>query len=104
MAIIYDKLVRDRIPTIIEAEGKRCTTCVLSEDEYLTRLRAKLDEEIREFDESGSVEELADIAEIVYALAASQGVEPTEFEHLRLAKREQRGGFERRLLLLEVHS
>lgn len=100
--IVYDKLVRDRIPEIIEAEGLRCRTRVLSAEEFRARLRLKLDEEIRELDESGAVEELVDILEIVYALAALGGVNAAELERMRLVKRETRGGFDRRLLLIDA--
>jgi predicted house-cleaning noncanonical NTP pyrophosphatase (MazG superfamily) len=102
MSIQYNKLVRDLIPEIIESEGKSCTTRVLSDAEYRTRLRDKLAEEIQEFDESGSVEELVDIVEIILALADLQGVDGTQLEARRLAKRAERGGFERRLLLIDA--
>lgn len=74
--IVYNKLVRDRIPEIIAASGKRCDTRILSEEEYLAMLRTKLHEELAEYEESGELEELADILEILYALADLQGFTP----------------------------
>ncbi len=59
MTKIYDKLVRDRIPEIIESDGKVCATEILSDDRYLQTLDAKLDEELAEYQESKSLEELA---------------------------------------------
>ena len=56
----YNKLVRDRIPEIIAADGKRCTVETLSDEEYLLLLDHKLDEELAEYQESKSLEELAD--------------------------------------------
>ena len=65
MTKIYNKLVRDRIPEIIEADGKVCTTEILPDDRYLRMLDAKLDEELAEYQESKSLEELADLLEVV---------------------------------------
>jgi predicted house-cleaning noncanonical NTP pyrophosphatase (MazG superfamily) len=104
MVIVHNKLVRDRIPEIIAADGKSYRTRVLSNDEYHEQLRTKLDEEVREFDASREAEELADVLEIVYALAACQGVDPTTLEAIRASKRIRNGGFERRLLLIDVES
>ena len=59
--IQYNKLVRDRIPEIIEASGKRCVCSTLSDEEYLARLDEKLNEELAEYQESKSMEELADL-------------------------------------------
>jgi predicted house-cleaning noncanonical NTP pyrophosphatase (MazG superfamily) len=98
----HDKLVRDRIPEFIAAEGTVAITRVLEVGEFARQLRAKLDEELAEFDASGAVEELVDLQEIVYALAALQGVTNAELDALRQMKRTERGGFERRLLLRDV--
>ena len=65
----FDKLVRDKIPQIIEASGKTPITRILDREEYMTCLETKLDEEVCEFHESKAMEELADILEVVYAPA-----------------------------------
>jgi predicted house-cleaning noncanonical NTP pyrophosphatase (MazG superfamily) len=104
MIEVHDELVRDRIPDIIEGEGLICRVVALDEKQFRDRLRAKLDEEIAEFDQSGSVEELADILEVLDALAESQGVDAEWLNAMRLSKREERGGFDRRLLLIDVRS
>ncbi len=98
----YHKLVRDKIPQIIEATGKTCTCSILSEQEYLSLLDAKLNEEVAEYQESGALEELADIMEVIRAIAAARGSSIGEVEAIREAKREERGGFERRILLEDV--
>src|SRR4051812_37478139 len=91
--IPYNKLVRDGIPEIIEASGKRCEVRVLDDSEYALRLSEKLHEEFREYDQSGEVEELIDLVEVVQALAEQRGTSWEEFEQLRTAKRDGRGGF-----------
>ncbi len=100
--IRYDKLVRDRIPEIIEAEGKRCQVRVLDEVEYTRRLDEKLEEELEECRRSGDVEELVDLVEVVRAIVAARGVGWDEVERRRQAKQEARGGFSKRLLLQGV--
>ncbi len=98
----YHKLVRDKIPQIIEATGKTCTCSVVLEEEYLALLDAKLNEEVAEYQESGALEELADILEVIRAIAAARGSSIGEVEAIREAKREERGGFEQRILLEDV--
>ena len=61
----YHKLVRDRIPEIIEASGKTCVTEVLSDEEYLKMVDAKLDEELAEYHKDQHIEELADLLEVI---------------------------------------
>ena len=100
--ITYNKLVRDRIPEIIEASGKTCVTETLSECEYLQMIDAKLDEELAEYHKDQNVEELADLLEVIRAAAIARGHTLEELEQVRAAKEEKRGKFEKRLLLKEV--
>lgn len=86
------KLVRDRIPELFGGHSRP-----LDETEYRHALREKLQEEVAEYLESGELLELADILEVVYALAKLEGVSAAELEQRRAAKAEERGGFERRL-------
>lgn len=105
MAVIYyNKLVRDLIPDIIAESGKTCVTSVLSNDDYLTMLDEKLNEELAEYQESKSMEELADLLEVIRAVAATRGSSIEEVERIRREKAAKRGGFEKRLLLKEVRS
>ena len=100
--IKYNKLVRDRIPEIIEASGKTCACRTLTDAEYLEMLDAKLNEELAEYQESKSMEELADLLEVVRAVAAARGSSIDEVEAIRRKKAEKRGGFEKKILLTEV--
>ena len=95
----HDKLVRDRIPAIIRARGARCETRVLSGAEYGEALRTKLREEVEEYLQSGSLEELADICEVVRALAEFGGHGQAEMEAARARKEIERGAFGERIFL-----
>lgn len=98
----YNKLVRDRIPEIIEAEGKKCVIETLGDFEFLFALDAKLDEELAEYHKDQSIEELADLLEVIYAAALARGYTEDALERIRLEKREKRGGFEKKILLRKV--
>ena len=100
--IVHNKLVRDRIPEIIEADGGRPIVRLLDEDDYRAALLTKLGEEAAEYQADGHPLELVDILEVVYALAAVHGLSIEQIEEQRRAKRAERGGFERRLLLESV--
>ncbi len=96
----FNKLVRDRIPEIIEGEGGKAVTKVLNEDEYIHCLETKLDEEVAEYHESKEIEELADVLEVVYALAELGGHSVEELETVYQKKHEARGGFKDRVFLI----
>lgn len=98
----YDKLVRDKIPEIIEKSGKTAVTRMLDDDEYKIYLEKKLDEEVAEFHESKSIKELADIMQVVYTLASVFGYCPADIYSARIEKIIDRGGFENKILLQEV--
>ena len=99
---IYQKLVRDRIPEIIRSDGKICITEVLSETRYLEMLDAKLTEELAEYQESKSLEELADLLEVMRGVVKARGWTWEQLEQVRQEKAAQRGGFEKKILLKEV--
>lgn len=101
--ITYNKLVRDRIPEIIDAAGKVCVTDILPEDDYIRMVDAKLDEELAEYHKDQNIEELADLLEVLYAAAKARGYTREQLEQVRAAKAEKRGGFDKRILLIEVH-
>lgn len=100
--IPYHKLVRDRIPEIIEKAGKNCTWSVLSDEEYLKLLDEKLNEELAEYQESKNMEELADLLEVMHAVASARGSSIEEVEKIRIQKAEKRGGFNQKILLEQV--
>lgn len=91
----YHKLVRDRIPEIIENDGRQCVYEVLSSEEYLALLDEKLQEELNEYEESKSLEELADLLEVMYAVVKARGWSVEELEQVRKEKVKQRGGFKK---------
>ena len=93
------KLVRDKIPALIERNGEVPKIRILEEAEYRRCLEAKLDEEVAEFHKEQNIEELADILEVVYALADEIGCRE---ELLRLYDRKHtaRGGFQDRIFLI----
>ena len=98
----YHKLVRDCIPKIIEAHGKTCVCETLSDEDYIALLDQKLNEELAEYQESKSLEELADLLEVMQAVAKARGWTREELEKVRADKAAKRGGFERKILLKEV--
>ncbi len=83
---VYNKLVRDKIPEIIEADGRKCKTEILSEEAYLKMVDAKLDEELAEYHKDQNIEELADLLEVIYAAAQARGYSVEELERVRVAK------------------
>ena len=102
MTIIHNKLVRDKIPQIIEQSGKSCVTRILSDEEYAAALNAKLQEELNEYLADGSMEELADLLEIMMAASAVRGHDFSEVEAIRQDKAEKRGRFNDRIYLESV--
>ena len=100
--IKYNKLVRDRIPEIIEVSGKTCKTEILKDEEYIRMIDAKLDEELAEYHKDQNIEELADLMEVIHAAAIARGYTLEELEQVRAEKAEKRGGFAKKILLKEV--
>lgn len=98
----YWKLIRDKIPEIIKDSGKRCVCSILSDVEYLTMLDEKLNEELAEYQESKSLEELADLLEVIRSVAVARGSSFEEVEAIRQDKAAKRGGFKKKILLKEV--
>ena len=96
--ILYNKLVRDNIPDIIQKSGKTPAFHTLSENE----LDRKLSEECAEYLADKSLEELADILEVIYAICDARGYSTSELESCRKAKAEKRGSFANRIYLENV--
>lgn len=97
----YDKLVRDRIIEIIRADGREPVFHAADEAEYRTKLKEKLREEVEEFVKDETVGEIADILEVVEAVAAIWGFSPDEIAKTKREKTEKRGAFRDRIILEE---
>ena len=91
------KLVRDRIPEIIIADGKEPIVRTLNQDEYLKELDIKLNEEVSEYQIDKSIEEMADVLEVLYAICEARGHSIEELENVRKEKSDARGAFKNRI-------
>lgn len=100
--ITHNKLVRDKIPEIIEKSGKIAHCHILENEEYLAELDRKLNEECAEYQADKSIEEMADVLEVLYAIAEARGYSVEELERVRATKAEKRGGFADRIFLEKV--
>lgn len=95
----YNKLVRDKIPEIIEQNGEKPICRILDDNEYLKELNIKLLEEANEFIEAGNVEELADTMEVLEAIAKVYNIDWNDVRKEQKIKREKRGAFENKIYL-----
>lgn len=98
--VIYNKLVRDRIPEMIEAQGETPHIRILEQEEFLQHLEEKVDEEVGEYHRDKNAEELADILEVVFALAEANGCSRAELMEVYQKKHDARGGFGKRIFLI----
>lgn len=102
----YNKLIRNKIPQIIKANGKTPTTRILSQEEYITEICKKAEKELTEYLEATTkehkLEELSDLLELINALAGHEGTTLEEINNIRKKKAEERGGFSDRVFLIEV--
>lgn len=99
---IYNKLVRDKIPTIITNDGKTCITRIMCEEDFIKALNSKMQEELNEYLESGDIEELADLEEVLRAILDAKNLSYDEFDSIRKRKVEKRGAFKERIFLESV--
>ncbi len=95
----YNKLIRDKIPEIIAKNGSKAITHTATDEEYLATLYAKVLEELEEFKAKPSTEEMADIIEVLRALAQHKNIAWGSIEPIRQKKYEERGGFEKKIIL-----
>lgn len=97
----YDKLVRDRIPKIIQNGGGKAIIHIAGEKEYWQKMKKKLIEEAIEFFENEELKEITDILEILDAICVFKGFDKREIESLKKRRREKRGRFKKRIILEE---
>ena len=98
----YNKLVRDKIPAIIEADGKICEVEIAAKEDRTKLLEAKLIEEVNEYLEDKNLEELADVMEVLFGLAHNLGYSEEGLVKKRNEKLEERGGFKDGIVLKGV--
>ncbi len=103
MKYIYNKLVRDKIPENIDKmEGRKSNYKILEDKEYIEELDKKLFEEAHEFIEEHSVEELADLMEVIYTIMKINNISMNDVENARKIKRDKKGGFNNKIYLINV--
>jgi len=98
----YHKAIRDKIPQIIRQSGNSYNIKRLSNAKFLVELEKKLDEELEEYQKSKNPEELADIIEVIIAIAKLRGTSQKKLEQIRLKKLKARGGFTKNLFLIST--
>ena len=98
----YDKLVRDKIPKIIKENGKKCKTKTLKPEDIEKYYRAKIQEEMDELFENPCPEEMADLMEVVDCLRRVLQLSIEDVIEVKDTKRQERGGFEKGIILREV--
>lgn len=94
----YYKLVRDKIPEIIEKKGIKPVNHIADDDEFKKALMKKLKEEVKEFIEDPSQEEMADIMEVIYAILEQRGYSFEDIEKVREKKKREKGAFKKRII------
>lgn len=102
MRYVYNKLVRDNIPDNINKKGKKCNYRILDDDEYIKELDRKLLEEANEFLEEHSIQELGDLIEVILAIMEVKNLSIKEVEEARNIKKCEKGGFEKKIYLIDV--
>ena len=96
------KLVRDDIPAICKENGQSPETRILDNIEYTSELRRKLKEEVDEYLSSNELEELADIIEVIQALAENQGSSLEAIMDIKQTKQDKNGAFRDKVFLISV--
>ena len=93
------KLVRDNIPKMIKASGRKPLAHIADIEEYGEALKQKIREEIRDFLENENKEEMADVFEILYAMCDFKEFDLKEIESIRKYKAQKRGKFKDKIIL-----
>ncbi len=98
----YNKLVRDNMPKLIKESGRDCNYRIMDDREYFDALLDKVVEEIEEYRASGIEEEIADVYEVLDCLVQFKDYEPMHIDYLRLIRKEARGSYRDKVLLIDV--
>lgn len=99
---IYNQLVKDNVPKILKEKGSKPHTRTLNDEEYISELEISLDEYVARYTETGGMNELADIVELVYAIAKVKGYDQNKFNALLADRKKKYGGYDKRTYLLNV--
>ena len=97
--MIYNKLVRDKIPEYIISKGKKPIIHIAGKKEYWQKLKEKLGEEVKEFQKSEKLEEIADILEVIDAIIIFKKIDKGKLKMLQQQKTKERGAFKKRIIL-----
>lgn len=102
MLYTYNKLIRDNNVKIMEDKGCKVRYEILDNERYGEELDKKLKEEVEEYLEDYSIEEMADVMEVIYAILEYRGTSMEEVEKARIEKRDRKGAFKKKLFLKDV--
>jgi len=97
----YNKLVRDKIPEYIKSKGGTPITHIANDKEYWEKLKENLQEEVNEFSESETIEEMADIQEVIGIMCSYKKFDKKKLESVKKKKVKERGGFNKKIILEE---
>ena len=98
----FNKVIRDKIPESIQKDGHTCNVQVISDEKFLLEIEKKLSEEVTEYQNNKTPEELIDILEVIYKIAQLKGISKDELEKIRVKKLEDKGGFAKNLFLIDT--
>ena len=97
----YDKLIRDKIPKHIKSLCKPCKYHIANDDEYWTKLKEKLNEEVQEFQNDSTTKEISDLLEVIDAICKFKQFDKKEIAKLKKERAKERGKFNKRIILEE---
>lgn len=98
----YNKLVRDKTPKFVKQSGKKAIFEKLRDTDMIFHLNLKLREELTEYEDARSVEKIADIVEVLYAILDHKGISRNKFEKLRAKRANKLGAYKEKLFLKEI--
>lgn len=97
----YNKLVRDKIPEYIKSKGGAPLARIADDEEYWQKLKEKLQEEVDEFTRAETIEEMADILEVIDAISDFKKFDKEELQKVKDKKAKERGKFKNKVILEE---
>lgn len=102
--VYYNKLIRDKIPEVIRANGSDCEVKILSDDDFVNELLKKVEEEARELSECQNrkeiIEELSDVIDVIEEVKKVKNISEEEINEAKIKSMERKGGFDKKLFLV----